>query len=412
MQTACSTSLVAVQMACQALLARQCDMALAGGAAVTVPLAHGYLHREGGILSADGHCRPFDAQAAGTVPGNGVGHGPAQAPRGCHRRRRHRARRDRGSGDQQRRRGQDRLHRAERVGAGRGDRAGPRPRGRARRDHRLRRGARHRHAARRPDRGGRAHPGLPAHVAGARLLRAGLGEGQPRPPRHRGRRDRPDQGGAGGEARRHPAQPSLRAAQSRAGARGEPVLSRGRGAALAARGTAARLRELLRHRRHQRARRDRGGPGAGARGRDAAPGAGAVRLGSHPAGARAIFATPGARARTGCRGPRRHRVHAGARAPCARAAARGGGRKHGRCRGAVARGFPRDRVPGRSPGRVALSRTGRATPGHGRGAGRPGARVRRGLRRSRDRTRRAGARPMCASWPASRTQTTPRPWHG
>jgi amino acid adenylation domain-containing protein/non-ribosomal peptide synthase protein (TIGR01720 family) len=72
-QTACSTSLVAVQMACQALLTRQCDMALAGGAAVTVPLAHGYLYREGGILSADGHCRPFDAHAAGTVPGNGVG---------------------------------------------------------------------------------------------------------------------------------------------------------------------------------------------------------------------------------------------------------------------------------------------------------------------------------------------------
>jgi acyl transferase domain-containing protein/SAM-dependent methyltransferase/acyl carrier protein len=72
-QTACSTSLVAVQMACQSLLAHQCDMALAGGAAVTVPLRHGYLFREGGILSADGHCRPFDAGAGGTVPGNGAG---------------------------------------------------------------------------------------------------------------------------------------------------------------------------------------------------------------------------------------------------------------------------------------------------------------------------------------------------
>ena len=72
-QTACSTSLVAVHMACHALLSHQCDMALAGGAAITVPQEHGYAFREGGILSADGHCRPFDARAAGTVPGNGAG---------------------------------------------------------------------------------------------------------------------------------------------------------------------------------------------------------------------------------------------------------------------------------------------------------------------------------------------------
>ena len=72
-QTACSTSLVAVHIACQALLAHQCDMALAGGAAITTPLTHGYLYREGGILSPDGHCRPFDAGANGTVVGNGAG---------------------------------------------------------------------------------------------------------------------------------------------------------------------------------------------------------------------------------------------------------------------------------------------------------------------------------------------------
>jgi acyl transferase domain-containing protein/acyl carrier protein len=72
-QTACSTSLVAVHMACQSLLAFQCDMALAGGAAVTVPLEGGYAYREGGILSPDGHCRAFDANAQGTVPGDGVG---------------------------------------------------------------------------------------------------------------------------------------------------------------------------------------------------------------------------------------------------------------------------------------------------------------------------------------------------
>lgn len=72
-QTACSTSLVATTLACQSLLNYQCDMALAGGASVRVPQKTGYLHQEGGILSPDGHCRAFDAQAKGTVIGNGVG---------------------------------------------------------------------------------------------------------------------------------------------------------------------------------------------------------------------------------------------------------------------------------------------------------------------------------------------------
>jgi acyl transferase domain-containing protein len=72
-QTACSTSLVAVQMACQALLARECDMALAGGVSVNVPRVSGYLYEPGMILSPDGHCRAFDARAQGTVAGEGVG---------------------------------------------------------------------------------------------------------------------------------------------------------------------------------------------------------------------------------------------------------------------------------------------------------------------------------------------------
>ncbi|MBW4490250.1 MAG: SDR family NAD(P)-dependent oxidoreductase [Trichocoleus desertorum ATA4-8-CV12] len=72
-QTACSTSLVATNLACQSLLSYQCDMALAGGVTVSVPHGTGYLHQTGGILSPDGHCRAFDAQAAGTVAGNGVG---------------------------------------------------------------------------------------------------------------------------------------------------------------------------------------------------------------------------------------------------------------------------------------------------------------------------------------------------
>jgi len=72
-QTACSTSLVAVHMACQGLLNRECDMALAGGVSVGVPHGHGAFHQEGGIISPDGHCCAFDARAQGTVKGNGVG---------------------------------------------------------------------------------------------------------------------------------------------------------------------------------------------------------------------------------------------------------------------------------------------------------------------------------------------------
>ncbi len=71
-QTACSSSLVAVHLAAQALLADECDMALAGGATVRLPQRSGYLYREGMIFSADGHCRPFEARADGTVAGNGV----------------------------------------------------------------------------------------------------------------------------------------------------------------------------------------------------------------------------------------------------------------------------------------------------------------------------------------------------
>ncbi len=72
-QTTCSTSLVAVHLACQSLLDYQCDMALAGGVAVEVPQTAGYLWTEGGIASPDGHCRPFDARAQGTIGGSGAG---------------------------------------------------------------------------------------------------------------------------------------------------------------------------------------------------------------------------------------------------------------------------------------------------------------------------------------------------
>ena len=72
-QTACSTSLVAIHLACQSLLQGECDLALAGGVSLRVPQKVGYLYRDDMILSPDGHCRAFDARAAGTVAGSGVG---------------------------------------------------------------------------------------------------------------------------------------------------------------------------------------------------------------------------------------------------------------------------------------------------------------------------------------------------
>jgi polyketide synthase PksJ len=72
-QTACSTSLVAVHQAKQALQNGDCRMALAGGVFISIPEKSGYHYNEGGYLSPDGHCRSFDADAQGTVFGNGVG---------------------------------------------------------------------------------------------------------------------------------------------------------------------------------------------------------------------------------------------------------------------------------------------------------------------------------------------------
>ncbi len=72
-QTACSTSLVAIHQACTSLLGHECDAVLAGGVSLWLPQAIGYRYTEGHILSRDGRCRPFDADASGTVPSNGVG---------------------------------------------------------------------------------------------------------------------------------------------------------------------------------------------------------------------------------------------------------------------------------------------------------------------------------------------------
>jgi acyl transferase domain-containing protein len=72
-QSACSTSLVALHLAAKSLLDGECDLALAGGVALRLPEERGYRYQEGGIYSPDGHCRAFDAAAAGTVGGHGAG---------------------------------------------------------------------------------------------------------------------------------------------------------------------------------------------------------------------------------------------------------------------------------------------------------------------------------------------------
>ena len=71
--TACSTSLVALIEACKSLNVHHCDVALAGGASVYFPQNSGHLHQTGSIFTPDGHCRPFDAKGAGTLFSDGAG---------------------------------------------------------------------------------------------------------------------------------------------------------------------------------------------------------------------------------------------------------------------------------------------------------------------------------------------------
>ncbi len=130
----------------------ECDMALAGGVSVSFPQRSGYLYQEGMILSPDGHCRPFDAEARGNACRRRRRHRRAQAPGGRDRRSRHHPCRHPRRGHQQRRRGQDRLHRAERRRAGRGDRHGAGAGRRRPAHHLVHRGAWHGHAARRSHR--------------------------------------------------------------------------------------------------------------------------------------------------------------------------------------------------------------------------------------------------------------------
>ncbi len=72
-QTACSSSLTSIHLACKALEAKECEMALAGGVSIMLPKKTGYCYEEGMIFSKDGHCRVFDNDATGTVFSDGVG---------------------------------------------------------------------------------------------------------------------------------------------------------------------------------------------------------------------------------------------------------------------------------------------------------------------------------------------------
>ena len=71
-ESACSSSLVGIHLACRSLINRECDMALAGGASIRVPNREGHLYRPGAIVSSDGHTRTFDAGAEGTMFASGV----------------------------------------------------------------------------------------------------------------------------------------------------------------------------------------------------------------------------------------------------------------------------------------------------------------------------------------------------
>ncbi|ASU33873.1 amino acid adenylation domain-containing protein [Mucilaginibacter xinganensis] len=73
MHSACSTSLLAIAQAVNSIRDGQCDIALAGAACITSPIKSGHLYEEGSIMSKDGHCRPFDAEATGTVFSDGAG---------------------------------------------------------------------------------------------------------------------------------------------------------------------------------------------------------------------------------------------------------------------------------------------------------------------------------------------------
>ena len=255
-QTACSTSLVAVHMAAQSLLSGECDMALAGGVSIEVPHRQGYRYAQGEILSPDGHCRAFDDQAAGTLFGSGAAIVVLRRLEDAIRDRDNIYAVIRGSAvnnDGSRKAGYlapsvdgQASAAVEALGV-----AGVEPGSVD-----LHRSARHGYARRRPDRDCRPGPGL--RRGRTRFLRHRLDQDQHRPSGYGGGCRFPHQGIARAAPRAHPGQPELQPAEQ-PHRHGEHALPRRRqGQALAARRLAApRRRQFARRRRDQRPR-DRG----------------------------------------------------------------------------------------------------------------------------------------------------------
>ena len=225
-QTACSTSLVAVCSAVQSLLRlTSATWRLAGGVSVTLPQRRGYLWQEGVITSPDGHCRAFDRDAQGTVFSNGVGivvlrrlH-DALADGDTH------LRRHQGRGAQQRR-----QHKVSFTAPSVDGHAQAHLDGTGARRHRpgndlVHRSARHRNSARRPDRDRRAHAGVPQRRrARQAVLCNRLVEDQHRPSGCGGRRSWIDQDSAGVAPQSPAREPALHVAEPEARAGRQSVL--------------------------------------------------------------------------------------------------------------------------------------------------------------------------------------------
>ena len=273
-QTACSSALVAVHLACQSILNGECEMALAGGASLRIPHHVGYWYAPGSMVSPTGHCRPFDARSDGTIFGSGVGVVVLKALQDAvddgdriHAVIRGSALNNDGSTKMT-------LRRPDRGRPGRRHRRGARDRRGRRFDDQLHRDARNRHAAGRPDRNRRSA----ASFRGFRgdplrpVLRR-FGQVQHRPPGV-GRRNRePDQSDSVPEASGNSGDAALHQPQPRIASRPWTFQGSQRIRPMGMGRCAARRGQLVRCRWHQRAR----GAGRSARRRGVGTGSPARR---------------------------------------------------------------------------------------------------------------------------------------